>query len=242
MKKLIWSCLFFTLLVSPSAWTEEDQDILSSQNSVPNDEDPNFEFALGYGILSSDSLFNIDVTVNIPISNTYSTQLFLNSNYLVTGSSERSFAQSELASNWYARNQYGRLGVGAGYSEIEPRDTSKDKTRTLIGRLMSDAYFSSVTLTANYTTAESSLNNISTTRLGIGYYFSDDVRVSAFYERFQDDRGWLIESYFQPQKYERKGSIGMFVRGGEGYNYVGVAARYYFDQKISLKERERRYY
>ncbi|REG84245.1 hypothetical protein [Marinomonas pollencensis] len=207
-----------------------------------NDESPNFELGLGGGLLNSKALFNLDVLLNIPLNEVYSTQVLLNSNYLMTGRSKDSFAQSELASNWFARNEYGRLGVGVGVSELKPKDDNKETDRSLVGRVMADAFWDEVTFSGNYTSYDSTLNNLSSTRLGASYYLTEDVRISAYRERYNDESAWRIEAFFQPDKYRQLASVGVIARSGEDNDYLGVIARYYFDTKVSLQERERRYH
>ncbi|MEL0637033.1 hypothetical protein V6259_09690 [Marinomonas sp. TI.3.20] len=207
-----------------------------------DDEAPNFELGLGAGLLNSKALFNIDVMLNIPLSEEYSTQVLLNSNYLITGSSKDSFAQSELSSNWFARNQYGRLGVGIGLSELKPKDENKESERSVIGRGMADVFWGSVTLTGNYTSYKNTLSNISSTRVGASYYLTDNQRISLYREHYNDEAAWRFETYYQPEKYKQLGSVGIIVRSGERNDYFGVVARYYFDKAVSLKVRERRYH
>ena len=207
-----------------------------------NDESPNFELGLGGGLLNSKALFNLDVLLNIPLDEVYSTQVLLNSNYLMTGRSKDSFAQSELASNWFARNEYGRLGVGIGISELNPKDDNKETDRSVVGRAMADVFWDAVTVTGNYTTYDSTLNNLSSTRVGASYYLTEDQRVSVYRERYNDEAAWRLETYFQPEKYRQLASIGIIARSGEDNDYLGVIARYYFDTKVSLKERERRFH
>ncbi|MEL0623369.1 hypothetical protein V6238_09725 [Marinomonas arenicola] len=213
-----------------------------SESVWADDESPNFELGLGGGLLNSEALFNLDVVLNIPLTDVYSTQVLLNSNYLMTGHSEDSFAQSELASNWFARNEYGRLGVGIGISELKPKDDNKETDRSVVGRAMADAFWDAVTLTGNYTSYDSTLNNLSSTRVGMSYYLNDDQRISVYRERYNDESAWRLETYYQPEKYRQLASLGVIVRSGEDNDYLGVVARYYFDTAVSLKERERRYH
>ncbi|MBJ7539949.1 hypothetical protein [Marinomonas transparens] len=206
------------------------------------DDQANFEFGLGYGLANEKSLLNIDFKINIPLSERYSTQVLLNSNYFITGSSEDSFAQSELSSNWFARYGYGRLGVGIGIGELEPKNKSKETDRAVIGRFMGDLYLGAFTLISNYASYDRNLSNVSSTRLGLSYYLDDDMRVSLYREKFSNfGNGWRLETYFQPEKYEQKGSLGLIVRTGDEYDYAGVVVQYYFDKRISLKQRERTY-
>lgn len=216
----------------------------SSDTNVPEDKaHPNFVFGLGYGLLDEQSLLNIDFKVNIPLSTYLSTQLLLNSNYLITGSSETSVAQSEFSSNWFLQNGYGRLGVGLGISEVEPMDERLETERDVIGQFIGEAFLGDFSLTANYISTEKTLSNITSSRLGLSYYVNDNLRTSLYREKYDDnENGWRLETYYQPKKYRQQGSLGIIARTSEDYDYLGIAAQYYFDHAVSLKQREREFH
>ncbi|MBR7888952.1 hypothetical protein J9B83_08325 [Marinomonas sp. A79] len=223
----------------------QSQSTESSSNTDISEEKahPNFVFGLGYGLLDEQSLLNIDFKINIPLNAYLSTQLLLNSNYLITGSSETSVAQSEFSSNWFLQNGYGRLGLGLGISEVEPMDERLETERDVIGQFIGEAFLGDFSLTANYISTEKTLSNITSSRLGVSYYFNDDVRTSLYREKYDDnDNGWRLETYYQPQKYQQQGSIGIIARTGDEYDYLGMAVQYYFDHAISLKQREREFH
>ncbi|MBU1295982.1 MAG: hypothetical protein KJ609_20980 [Gammaproteobacteria bacterium] len=206
-------------------------------------EPPNFAFGLGYGLLDEKSLMNIDFKVNIPINDYLSTQVLLNSNYLITGSSKSSFAQSELSSNWFLHNEYGRLGVGVGISELEPMDEELESERDVIGQFIGEAFLGSFSLTTNYISTDTTLSNVTSSRIGIGYYFNEDLRTSLYREKYNlDEVGWRLETYFQPKKYRQMGSVGVIARTGDDYDYLGVVVQYYFDYAVSLKQRDREFH
>ena len=206
-------------------------------------EPPNFAFGLGYGLLDEKSLMNIDFKVNIPINDYLSTQVLLNSNYLITGSSKSSFAQSEFSSNWFLHNDYGRLGVGIGISELEPMDEELESERDVIGQFIGEAFLGSFSLTTNYISTDTTLSNVTSSRIGIGYYFNEDLRTSLYREKYNlDEVGWRLETYFQPKKYRQMGSIGVIARTGDDYDYLGVVVQYYFDYAVSLKQRDREFH
>jgi len=204
---------------------------------------PNFAFGLGYGLLDQKSLMNIDFKVNIPINEYLSTQVLLNSNYLITGSSKDSFAQSEFSSNWFVRNDYGRLGLGIGVTELEPMDENLETQRDVIGQFIGEMFLGSFSLTTNYITTDNTLSNITSSRIGLGYYFNEDLRTSLYREKYNKENvGWRLETYYQPQKYRQMGSIGFIVRDGKDYDYAGVVVAYYFDYAVSLKQREKQFH
>ncbi|WP_338267738.1 hypothetical protein [Marinomonas pontica] len=214
-----------------------------SGNAYADSDLPNFAFGLGYGLLTEKSLMNIDFKVNIPINDYLSTQVLLNSNYLVTGSTKDSFAQSELSSNWFLRNEYGRLGIGLGVTELEPMNTSQDSERDIIGQFLGEVFLGSFSLTTNYISADTTLSNVTSSRIGISYYFDDDLRTSLYREKYNiDDIGWRLEAYYQPKKYHQMGSVGIIARTGDDYDYFGAVVQYYFDYAVSLKQREREFH
>jgi hypothetical protein len=229
---LIISLRIFTLFLAVSSFG-------LSNHLRAEVESPNFVFGLGYGLLDDKSLVNIDFTINMPINDFLSTQVLLNSNYLITETSANNFAQSELSSNWFVNNDYGRLGFGLGFSELEPMDEDLDTERELMGQLIGELFLGSFSFSTHYISNELTLSNVTSSRVGISYYINDDQRVSLYREKYSEDEiGWRLETYFQPKKYEQMGSVGLIARTGNGYNYFGVVAQYYFDHDVSLKQRE----
>ena len=208
-----------------------------------SDESPNFAFGLGYGLLNEKSLMNIDFKINIPLNDTFSTQVLLNSNYLLTGSSRDSFAQSEFTSNWFLKSEYVRLGLGVGVSELEPMDETLASEREVSGQFMGEVFIGDVAFTTNYVSADITLSNITSSRFGLGYYLNEDHRVSLFREKYNGNQiGWRLETYYQPKKYRQVGRVGLIVRTGKDYDYAGAMIEYYFDHARSLQQREREFH
>lgn len=206
-------------------------------------ERPNFVFGLGYGVLEDDSLVNIDFAINMPLTQHISTQVLLNSNYLVTDSTNDNFAQSELSFNWFLNNSYGRVGLGLGFSELEPMDESLDIERKLMGQVIGELFVNDFILSAHYISNELTLSNVTSSRFGAGYYIHEDQRISLYVEEYAEKAvGWRLETYFQPKKYQQRGSVGIIARSGEGYDYLGVVLQYYFDHDVSLQQREKEFH
>lgn len=204
---------------------------------------PNFAFGLGYGLLNEQSLMNIDFKVNIPVNGYISTQILLNSNYLLTGSSASSFAQSELSSNWFLSNDYGRLGLGMGVSELEYMDLRLKKQKEVTLQGIGQAFVGDVSFITSYVSTEKTLSNITSSRIGVSYYFTDDLRSSLFREQYNGDRiGWRLDTSFQPDAYQKMVRFSVIMRTQENYDYVGMTAEYYFDYAVSLKQREREFH
>ncbi|NVK75901.1 hypothetical protein C0J08_13815 [Marinomonas sp. CT5] len=233
-----------SLAVSTNLYADSDVSQDDTQEiELASSDVPNFAFGLGYGLLNEKSLLNIDFKVNMPINDYLSTQLLLNSNYLITGSDKDSFAQSEFSSNWFIQNDIGRLGLGLGLTELEPMDETQEKQKEVIGQFLADAFFESFSLTAHAISTEKTFSNITSSRLGISYYLNDDLRASLYRENYRkDDIGWRLETFYQPEKYLRMGSIGVILRTGDDFDYFGLVAEYYFDYAVSLKQREREFH
>lgn len=231
---LLLSLLLNSHLYAQSDLSEDDSEVVMATSDMPN-----FAFGLGYGLLDEKSLMNIDFKVNIPINDYLSTQVLLNSNYLITGSSRDSFAQSELSSNWFIRNDYGRLGLGIGVSELEPMDEDLENEREVIGQFIGELFLGDFALTTNYISTDITLSNVTSSRVGVSYYFNEDLRASLYRENYNvDEVGWRLETYFQPKKYRQVGSVGIIARTGDNYDYVGAVVQYYFDYAVPLKQRE----
>ncbi|TYL49453.1 hypothetical protein FXV75_10000 [Marinomonas sp. IMCC 4694] len=204
---------------------------------------PNFAFGLGYGLLNEQSLMNIDFKINIPINDSLSTQVLLNSNYHITGSTTSTFAQSELSSNWFLNNDHGRLGAGLGISELEYMDARVEKQSDVILQIIGEAFVGNVSLTTNYVSTQMTLSNITSSRIGVGYYFTDNLRSSIYREKYNGDSvGWRLETAFQPAIYHKMGSLNVIFRTSREYDYAGIMAEYYFDYAVSLKQREREFH
>ena len=213
--------------------------VVSSSVAYAEDKRPNFAFGLGYGLLSEKSLMNIDFKINMPINDYLSAQVLLNSNYLITGSSKDSFAQSEFSSNWFIRYDYGRLGLGLGVSELQPMDEELKSERDIIGQFIGELFLGDFSLTTNYISTDTTLSNVTSSRFGVSYYFNEDLRASLFRENYNvDEVGWRLETYFQPKKYRQVGSVGIIARTSDNYDYVGAVVQYYFDYAVPLKQRE----
>ncbi|MGR0278549.1 hypothetical protein ACUM5Y_05780 [Marinomonas dokdonensis] len=205
-------------------------------------EPVNFELGLGYGLLERKSLLNIDAKINMPLGEHSSTQVYLNSNYLITGSDKDTYALSEFASNWFLFNDYGRVGAGLGVTELAPKDTSQESEREVTGRVMLDAFLEDFSFTGQYVSADKSLSNLTSSRLGLSYYIDDTRRISIYKERFDEKVVWRAEHYFQPDSLEQLASVGLIARRGNGLSYFGIAIEYYFDQAFTLKGRDRAYH
>ncbi|MCV2402436.1 hypothetical protein OFY17_05975 [Marinomonas sp. C2222] len=203
------------------------------------EESANFMFGLGYGRLNEKSLVNIDLNINMPINNFLISQIQLNSNYLVTGSTKDSFAQSELSSNWFVHNQHGYIGAGIGFNELEPLDTEQATKRNALGQFMVGWYLKSWAFNARYISHDTAFSNITSSRAGVSYYLHADHRVSFYQEKYsEDDIGWRLESYHQPKKHNRTFGIGWIVKSSDDNDYLGVVAQYYFDHTLSLRDRD----
>ncbi|MEO9655037.1 hypothetical protein [Marinomonas sp.] len=212
-------------------------------SSLWAEQDPvNFELGLGYGLLDQKSLLNIDAKVNMPLGEYSSTQVYLNSNYLITGSDKDTYALSELASNWFLFNDYGRIGAGLGVTELVPKDASQESEREVTGRLMVDAFLENFSFMGQYVSADRSLSNLTSSRIGMSYYLDDTRRVSLYKERFDDKDVWRLEHYFQPDSLEQLASVGLIARKNNDLSYFGVAIEYYFDRVFTLKDKDRAYH
>ncbi|MDB4837878.1 hypothetical protein OAH87_05350 [Marinomonas sp.] len=218
------------------------QSVHANEEPVSDDgvheQTANFMFGLGYGLLNEKSLVNIDLNINMPINGALFTQIQLNSNYLATGSTTDSFAQSELSSNWFLHNEYGRLGVGIGVNELEPLDEEQETEREVLGQLIGSFYMNSWSVSARYISNDTAFSNITSSRLGLSYFLHDNHRVSFYREKYSENNtGWRLENYYQPKKHKQALGMGWIVRTSDDYDYLGFIVQYYFDYKLSLRER-----
>jgi hypothetical protein len=212
----------------------------ASSHLYAEKELPDFTVGLGYGLLNEKSLVNIDLKINMPVNDYLSSQLLLNSNYLVTGSTKSSFAQSELSSNWFISNDHGRMGLGLGVNELEPMDENLETDRKIIGQFIGDLFLNSFSLTANYVSDNASFSNITSSRIGVSYYLNDDHRISVYQEEHGGRKvRWRLETYLQPKKHDQMWSLGIILRARDDVDYVGFVIQHYFDHAVTLKQRER---
>ena len=124
-------------------------------------------------------------------------------------------------------------------SELEPMDEKLESERDVIGQFIGQLFLGDFSLTTNYISTDTTLSNVTSSRIGVSYYFNEDIRTSLFRENYNVDQvGWRLETYFQPKKYNQVGGVGIIARTGDGFDYVGAVVLYYFDYAVSLKQRE----
>jgi hypothetical protein len=212
-----------------------------SASSYAETELPNFELALGGGIAESEPSFNIDIGINIPISERFSAQVNLNSDYVFDDPIYDDYSTSEFnAIGFYRRNDW-RLGGGFGVLEKESRDESFETSRVGIGHLLAAYYFEDITLDWKFANYNEDYDRAVSMELGGIWYPDIEHRVAIFAEDQEQGTGWRIEAFTQPQKYSNQLAYGVTVRDGKGsaFPYIGLEARYYFDRSFNMKERDR---
>lgn len=203
---------------------------------------PNFEIGLGGGFQEGqDQEYHLDLVVNMPVKGDFGARVFIASDYVVAKNTEEGFAQSEFAGNFFFRNQYGRLGLGAGYQETKPDDSSRGKESTSVLRGFADAYIGHATLLYRNAEFERQLEISSSETIGVAYFLDEEQRLALRRESLEESASFELEWIFQPEQYAQVVSVGLLARKGEGRNYIGLLANYYFDTRISLFERYRQY-
>ena len=203
---------------------------------------PNFEVGGSLGVLSHEQLHGLDVTINMPLSNNFTTQLSVNSDYAITQPGSNGYSQSELIGNAFVRNVQGKFGVGLGYQEKKPNDATKAKESTSIVRVFIDLYLKKFTLIAKATEYEERIATTASSSLGVAYYANDEHRLSLIKQRRTVGDVWQFEAIFQPEEYQQQGSLGMQIQQAPDTVYWGLLANFYFDTRMTLKQRYRHYH
>lgn len=202
---------------------------------------PNFEIGASAGSLSANQFYGLDINLNMPITNLITSQIFINSDYLVSDNSVENYSQSEFAGNLFIRNDLGRFGIGSGFEQRKPDSKALDTEQTIIIRALADIYLDDVTLIGRTTEYDKSIARESTSTLGLAFYSDDEHRLSLLKRRVSNSDQWQFDVAFQPKEYSQQTSLGLQIRHGQDV-YVGLLVNYYFDVRMTLKERYRQYH
>lgn len=205
---------------------------------------PNFELGIGGGLAKDMPMFNLDLTINMPINESFSAQINLDSDYVFNDPVYDDYAMSEFNGIGFYRMGDGRVGGGFGILEKKSRDDSFETDRTGVTHLLAAYFFDDVTLDAKYLAYESGFDRATSLRFGALWYPDDIRRIGVFQERYDGSTGWRIEAYVQPEKFKQKLSFGAIVRDGEddSFPYIGIEMNYYFDRVYTLRERDRSFH
>lgn len=203
---------------------------------------PNFEVGGSLGMLSNEQLHGLDVTINMPLSNYLTTQVSVNSDYAITQPSSNGYSQSELIGNAFVRNVQGKFGLGLGYQEKKLNDATQAKGSTSIVRVFIDLYLKKFTLIAKATEYEERISTTASSSFGLAYYANDEHRLSLIRQRRTIGDVWQFEAVFQPEEYQQQGSLGIQIQQAPDSIYWGLLANFYFDTRMTLKQRYRHYH
>lgn len=202
---------------------------------------PNFEVALGGGIAKDEPAFNIDLTINIPISERFSTQVNLDSDYVFDDPTYEDYSTSEFNVMGFYRQESWRVGGGLGVLEKESRDDSFASDRVGIGHLMAAYYLDDLTVDWKYSNYNDDFDRAVSMALGAIWYPDENRSLALYAEDQERGTGWRVEAFFQPERFQQRVAYGAVFRDGKGagFPYLGAELRYYFDRSFSIKERDR---
>ncbi|SBS26347.1 hypothetical protein MAQ5080_00495 [Marinomonas aquimarina] len=202
---------------------------------------PNFEVALGGGLVKSEPMFNIDLTINMPISERFSTAINLDSDYVFDDPIYEDYSTSEFNVMGFYRHDNWRIGGGFGVLEKESRDDSFAAERVGIGHAVAAYYWQEMTLDWRYANYNEDFDRAVSMELGAVWYPDDNRRLAIYAEDQERGTGWRVEAFFQPEKHRQRVAYGAIFRDGKGagFPYLGAELRYYFDRSFSIKQRDR---
>ncbi len=205
---------------------------------------PNFEIGLGGGKGIGVELFNLDFTVNIPMTSFLSSQINLDSNYVFGDPDLGDFAVSEFNGMGFIRVKEGRIGAGLGTLQLKSKSGAYETEQVEVVRGAAALYVKDVTFSWDYAKFDDDFRATTSLRAGLIWYPSERQKLALFRERYDSTEGWRLESFVQPQKYRQHLALGVVLRGGNAdiFPYMGLALRYYFDRGMSFKQRERSYH
>lgn len=205
---------------------------------------PNFEVALGGGLGKDIPTFNLDFTVNIPITESLSAQVNLDSNYIFDDPEYDDYSMSEFNALGFYRFPNGRLGSGLGMLEKKSRDDKFETERKGVTHFLASYYIKDFTLDWRYAKYDGDLDRSLSLQLGVVWYPNMVRRVRLYREHYGGGDGWRLDVFTQPKEYHQQLSFGAVIRDGKGdsFPYIGAEVRYYFDRAITIKDRDRRYH
>lgn len=205
---------------------------------------PNFELALGGGIAKTEPAFNIDLTINIPITERFSSQINLDSDYVFNDTVYEDYSMSEFNAIGFYRRDDWRLGAGLGLLEKKSRDDSFTTERVGIARFLASYYWQDVTLDWQYANYNDEFDRAVSMELGAIWYPDAIRRIALYAEDQVKGTGWRLEAFIQPEKRRNQLSYGAILRTGEGdsFPYVGLEVRYFFDRTMTVKQRDRSFH
>lgn len=215
-----------------------------SPMTYADSELPNFELIVGGGVAKTEPAFNIDLSVNIPISQRLSSQVNLNSDYIFGDTVYKDYSMSELNALGFYRKDDWRIGAGLGFIEKKSRNDSFATERVGIGHLLAAYYWDEVTLDWQFADYHEEFDRAVSSELGLLWYPDMSRRVGLYLEKQERGNGWRLESYIQPQKFHQQLAIGAIIRNGKGdaFPYLGLEMRYYFDRALTIKDRDRTFH
>ena len=138
----------------------------------------------------------------------------------------------------------GIVNVNYSHSESEfniPFGTWKNNTNSY--SLSGTYYIKKFDLSLSRTIYNSNTSNISNTSyLDVAYYVNDNLSVSASVRGMNADKSSsLISASYQPQAFNNAISVSASYGRAYAIDSYGIAISYYFDTKVSLIDRIRRY-
>lgn len=205
---------------------------------------PNFEVALGGGLAKSEPAFNIDLTINMPISERFSAQVNLDSDYVFDDPIYEDYSTSEFNAMGFYRRDDWRVGAGFGILEKESRDDSFASDRVGIAHLLAAYYWDDVTIDWKYANYNDDFDRAVSMELGAIWYPEDNRSLAVYAEDQERGTGWRVEAFIQPEQHQQRVAYGAIFRNGKGsgFPYIGLELRYYFDRSFSVKERDRSFH
>ncbi len=202
---------------------------------------PNFEAGMSAGLLSSEQLYDLDVTINMPIMDSVTTQFLINSDYLAANNSQDSYSQSEVVGNVFLRNSAGKIGAGVGYRERKPDEEELEKESSTTLSFYGDLYFGDLTVGISETEYEEDIATFTGQSANLAYYTKPNEKFFLGKQKKNRNDIWVVGVDIQPQKFANHASLKLTVEKGKDSFYLGLGINYYFDTAISLQKRDRDY-
>jgi hypothetical protein len=215
---------------------------VSAEATDPEARLPNFEVGASAGLLSSDQLYGLDVTINMPVTSIITTQFLINSDYFVANTSKQGYSQSEVIGNAFLRGNAGRVGAGLGYKERKPGDEELSKESSTALSFYGDLYFGDLTVGLSETEYEEDIDTFSGQTISLAYYIDPNRQFFLRKEKINRNDIMVIGVNLQPEQFSNHANLNLSFETGDEHFYIGLGINYFFDTAISLKQRNRDYH
>lgn len=143
---------------------------------------------------------------------------------------------------FYRKYDLWMISADYGYSRFEPDSTFGNSKNSLNSITLNGTYyFNEFDFSLGRSKADSdSGSSFNTSNARISYYVNNNLAIGAFIVKMDTDDSGIYLSY-QPESFGNNTAISATYQDSDTYDTFTVSLAYFFDTKVSLKDRSRRY-